>query len=74
MNAVLMLEILQIVCAIALVLLVLIQNSEGGLSGTFGGSISAYRSKRGIERSIQILTIFFSIVFVINSLMLVRVI
>jgi len=59
------LNIAQIVTAIILMILVLIQNRGGGLSEVFGGSetSNAYRTKRGMERSIFIATIIFSIIF-----------
>ncbi|MFA6537273.1 MAG: preprotein translocase subunit SecG [Patescibacteria group bacterium] len=57
--------ILQIIFAIILTTLILIQNKEGGLSGVFGGAQSGnvYRTKRGMEKTIAILTIIFAIIF-----------
>lgn len=59
------LTIAQIVCAIILTILVLLQNRGGGLSGVFGGSevSNIYRTKRGLEKTIFISTIVFSILF-----------
>jgi len=57
--------IAQVVFAVGLIILILMQNSGGGLSGVFGGSevANAYRTKRGMEKTIFLLTIIFSILF-----------
>jgi len=57
--------IAQIVSAVIMIVLILLQNKEGGLSGVFGGSdtSNAFRTKRGLEKKIFILTIIFSIAF-----------
>lgn len=62
--------IIQIVSAVILIVLILLQNKEGGLSQVFGGSESsnAFRTKRGLEKKIFILTIIFTIVFLGLSL------
>lgn len=54
-----------------LILLVLIQSKSGGLSGSVANSFGAYRSRRGIEKGIFILTIVCGIVFTVNSLFLI---
>ncbi len=55
----------QLVISIILMVLILLQNRGGGLSGIFGGSemTNAYRTKRGLERTIFLSTIIFSILF-----------
>jgi len=57
--------IAQVVFAVGLIILILMQNRGGGLSGVFGGSevANAYRTKRGMEKTIFLLTIIFSILF-----------
>ncbi|MBI5077029.1 preprotein translocase subunit SecG [Candidatus Falkowbacteria bacterium] len=62
--------IIQVSCAVLLIALILLQNRGGGLSGIFGGSeiANVYRTKRGVERGIFILTIIFSILFLSSSL------
>lgn len=62
--------IIQVACAVLLIGLILLQNRGGGLSSVFGGSEIAniYRTKRGVERGIFILTIIFSILFLSSSL------
>ncbi len=61
-------KIIQIVVSVVLVLLVLIQGKGGGLSSSVGGSITFYRSKRGIEKTVFILTIVLGIALIVNSL------
>jgi len=71
MSYLFILQILQILASIFLILLVLIQSKGVGLSSSVGGSIGYYRTRRGVERIVLFLTIFFSIAFVFNSLLLV---
>lgn len=58
--------IVQLVCACVLIALVLLQNRGGGLSGIFGGGemSNVFRTKRGLEKNIFVLTIIFSILFI----------
>lgn len=56
---------IHIAVSIALVALILLQSSEGGLGSAFGGG--AYRTKRGAERMVFITTIAFAILFLITS-------
>ena len=62
--------IIQIISALVLIVLILLQNKEGGLSGVFGGSETSnvFRTKRGLEKKIFILTIIFAIFFLGLSL------
>ncbi|OGG34434.1 preprotein translocase subunit SecG [Candidatus Gottesmanbacteria bacterium RIFOXYB1_FULL_47_11] len=55
-----------IIVTIALVALILLQNSKGGLASGIGGG---YRSRRGAERIIFTATIAVSILFLITSLL-----
>ncbi len=63
-------SIAQVVSAVLLIVLVLLQNRGGGLSGVFGGSevMGDYRTKRGMEKNIFVLTVIFSIIFLGLSL------
>ena len=62
--------ILQIIISTVLIMLVLVQGKGGGLSGTFGGSFTMYRSRRGVEKVVLFMTILFSGLLVVNSLIL----
>ena len=57
------LNILQIVTAIILSALVLLQQKGSGLGSAFGGGGEVYTTKRGAEKVIYNATILFSIVF-----------
>ena len=48
--------------------LILIQSKSQGLSSGIGSAFTMYRSRRGVERLVFILTILFSILLVGNSL------
>lgn len=51
------------VSAVLLTISILLQNRGSGLSATFGGNSNVYRTKRGIEKLLLILTIIFAICF-----------
>lgn len=55
--------IAQIVLAILLVASILLQQQGTGLSATFGGDGNAFRTKRGIEKTLFYATIVLSILF-----------
>ena len=59
----------QMILAVALVAAILLQQRGTGLGGTFGGEVTAYRSRRGIERTLFRLTIVLAVLFVIFSLL-----
>jgi preprotein translocase subunit SecG len=63
----------QLVLAIALVLVILLQVRGGGLGGIFGQPDTVYRTKRGLERTLFQLTIALGIIFVIVSIISLRV-
>jgi preprotein translocase subunit SecG len=59
----------QMILAIALITAILLQQRGTGLGGAFGGEVTAYRSRRGIERTLFRLTIVLAVLFVIFSLL-----
>jgi preprotein translocase subunit SecG len=63
------LTIAQMILAVALIAAVLLQQRGTGLGGAFGGEVTAYRSRRGIERTLFRLTIVLSVLFVVFSLL-----
>lgn len=65
------LQILQVIFSIVVVILVLIQSKGGGFSSGIGNSIGFYRSRRGLEKLVFIITIIIGIALVGNSLALV---
>ena len=59
--------ILQTISSIMMTVLVLMQSKGTGLSTAFGGDGSFYHSKRGAEKLIYRMTIFFAVAFVFLS-------
>jgi preprotein translocase subunit SecG len=67
------LYIAQIVVAVALVLAVLLQTRGGGLGGIFGQADTVYRTKRGVEKTLFQLTIVLVVIFIVLSIVSLRV-
>ncbi len=55
----------QLIVSVALVISILLQARGAGLSSTFGGDSSVYRSRRGIERRLWQFTIVLLVLFVV---------
>jgi len=58
----------QIISAIILMAVILLQNRGASLGGIFGGSNAVFRTKRGVEKTLFTLSIVFSIMFLGLSL------
>lgn len=58
----------QIIVSIGLVAAILLQARGAGLSSTFGGDSSVYRSRRGIEKRLFQFTIVLALIFVAFSI------
>lgn len=70
MNIAEIMPYIQIVLSLLLIGAILLQQSEAGLGGAFGGGdgfSSGHHTKRGAERTIFIATIVIAIVFVATS-------
>ena len=67
------LNVVQIVLAIALILAILLQVRGGGLGGIFGQTDTVYRTKRGVEKTLFQLTIILVVLFVIVSIIALKV-
>jgi preprotein translocase subunit SecG len=64
-----MLPILHIVVSLALIVLILLQERSGGLSGILGGEGSTfYHTRRGLEKAIFRGTIILALLFVALSI------
>ena len=57
------LQIVQIIVAVTLMTLILLQAKGTGLGGIFGGDSSVYKSRRGVEKTLFNATIGLSVVF-----------
>lgn len=62
----------QIILAIVLIVVFLLQVRGGGLGGIFGQQTGMYRTKRGIEKTLFRFTIVLMVLFVIISIVTVR--
>jgi preprotein translocase subunit SecG len=63
------LALVQSILAVALTVAILLQQRGAGVGGAFGGEITAYRSRRGIERTLFRLTIVLAMLWVIFSVL-----
>ena len=63
----------QILVAVALVAVILLQVHGGGLGGIFGQPDTVYRTRRGIEKTLFRLTIALAGVFVVLAIVTVAV-
>jgi preprotein translocase subunit SecG len=66
------LYIAQIVVAVALTLVALLQVKGGGLGGIFGQADTVYRTKRGVEKTLFQLTIVLVVIFIVLSVVSLR--
>ena len=67
------LNIAQVILSIALVLAILLQIRGGGLGGIFGQPSTVYRTRRGVERTLFQLTIVLIVLFLVVSIIGIRV-
>jgi len=61
------LMVAQILVAIALIAIILVQVHGGGLGGIFGQADTVYRTRRGVEKSLMRFTIALVVVLIILS-------
>jgi len=67
------LNVAQIVLSVALILAILLQVRGGGLGGIFGQADTVFRTRRGAERTLFQLTIILVVLFIIVSIVTLRV-
>ena len=60
--------LIQIILAILVILIIIIQQKGTGLGSTFGGNIGFYSTRRGAEKLLFNLTIILAILFILASL------
>ena len=64
---------IQIVLSVLLVVAILIQKSEAGVGGSFGGSDNfnaGFHSRRGFEKGLFYFTIIVAVLFAVSSLLI----
>lgn len=62
-------SIIQIVVSVILIIVILVQQKGTGLGAAFGGEGNVYRTKRGMEKKLHIITIILAIIFLTSSLL-----
>jgi preprotein translocase subunit SecG len=67
------LNVAQIILSLALILAILLQIRSGGLGGIFGQPDTVYRTKRGMEKTLFQFTIVLVILFIIVSILALRI-
>ncbi len=63
-------NILEIVVAVLLIVVILLQMQGSGISGAFGGSGEFYRSKRSMEKLLMWSTVVLAVFFGLLSIVL----
>ena len=66
-------NVVQIVLSVALVSAILLQVKGGGLGGIFGQADTVFRTRRGVERTLFRLTIALVVLFILISIISLRV-
>ncbi|MFI5272566.1 MAG: preprotein translocase subunit SecG [Ktedonobacterales bacterium] len=61
-------EIVQIIVGVALVAAILMQARGAGLGSVFGGTGAVFKTRRGIDQLLFRVTIVFSVIFAVVSL------
>ncbi len=64
------LKVVQVIISLLVIFLILIQSKSQGLGAGIASAFTMYRSRRGVEKVVFILTIIFVILLVGNSLLL----
>ena len=65
------LHLIQIISSIVLIVLVLIQRTQGDTGSSFGDNTSFLQTRRGAERFLFVLTVIVAVVFVGSSLLVI---
>ena len=66
--------IAQIILGIALTVLIVFQTQNSGAGSVFGSDTTVYRTRRGLEKTLYQATIVLSVIFVLLTMVTVRVI
>lgn len=61
-------QIAQIIIAVALVIVILLQSRGAGLGSVFGGTGTVFKTRRGIDKLLFRMTIIFTVLFVAFSI------
>jgi len=66
-------KVTQIILAVALVLVILLQVRGGGLGGIFGQADTVFRTRRGLEKTLFQLTVVLVVIFVVLAIVSLRI-
>ena len=75
-SLVAILPYIEIVLSIILIVAILIQRSEAGVGGSFGGSdnfASGFHTRRGFEKKLFYFTLIIAFLFAVSSLLVIMV-
>lgn len=61
-------QVIQLVSAVLLMAVILLQHRGTGIGGAFGGEDLSYRSRRGIEKLLFRSTILLSAIFLVTAI------
>ncbi len=64
---------LQLIAAVALIVLILLQRTSGDTGSNFGDSMSFFQTRRGVERLLFVLTIIVSVAFAALSIWVIAI-
>ena len=67
------LQVVQIILSVALIAAVLLQARGAALGSAFGGSDSIHNTRRGVDRLLFNVTIGLAVLFILVSVILVRI-
>ena len=62
--------IIELVVSVLLIIVVLVQNKDGGLSADMGGGESFQSTRRGAEKVIHYTTVVLSAIFMVNAVLI----
>ena len=65
-------DIAQIILAVVLIAVILLQVRGGGLGGIFGQPDSTFRTRRGLEKALFQFTIVLVLIFIVLSILSLR--
>lgn len=63
----------QLISAVVLIVLVLLQRTSGDTASNFGDTMSFFQTRRGVERFLFVLTIIVAIIFAVLSIWVIAV-
>jgi len=66
------LSVIQIILAVALIMVILLQVKGGGLGGIFGQADTVFRTRRGLEKRLFQITVALIVLFVILAIVTLK--